>query len=267
MNRLVIYNKANLSDPKANEKLLKESSEEYDQILEERGKAPYMMKPILMSAASFGGTIQERQSKQQTFQSILQAILKRYPSTQAVPFNFNVKMLVVGMPNVGKSTIINNLKAYGLREPYSPLKLKQSVKVGALPGVTKSISGLIKINQDPKIYVYDSPGIMTPNITDPERAFKLALTGAMKEGIVDDIALADYLLYVLNRKEGQPLAKYYQLKEPIDEIYAFLYHVTIVENFKPLKNSGNDPDFLRAARYIIALFRKGKFGLITLDTF
>ena len=247
----------------ANQLLLKRTSKEYDRVREQTGKAPFLMKPLMMSAASYGGTQKERLEKEKVFESILNTILNRYPKTQAYPVNFNVKILIVGMPNVGKSTIINNLKAYGLRESGTAIKLKDSVKVGALPGVTKSISGLIKLNESPKVYIYDSPGIMIPKITNIENGFKLALTGAIKEGIIDEIALVDYLLYVLNRQENQPLKYYFKIEKPIDEIYSFLYHVSLFEKFKNLNE--DEPNFLLAATHVLSLFRKGKFGAYTLD--
>lgn len=84
-----------------------------------------------------------------------------------------LNVLVSGMPNVGKSTFLNALRRVGVRKGKAAI-------TGSNPGVTRKVIGTVKINEDPAIYVYDTPGIMVPFLghdeTGVEMALKLALT-------------------------------------------------------------------------------------------
>ena len=115
-------------------------------------------------------------------------MLDRYEG-QHLPLEFQLRGLVVGMPNVGKSTLINTLRSIGMsRGKWIRFLLSgrtlcifepggKAVRTGKLPGMTRSISGLVKILTQPPFYLYDSPGIMLPALRDKEVALKVALTG------------------------------------------------------------------------------------------
>ncbi|CAK7349255.1 unnamed protein product [Dovyalis caffra] len=107
-------------------------------------------------------------------------------------------MMIVGIPNVGKSALANSLHQLGRIGAAERGKLKHAT-VSPHPGETKDISSL-KIGSHPNIYVLDTPGILPPQIHDSEVCSKLALTGAI-ENLVGEKELAQYFLAILNTSD------------------------------------------------------------------
>lgn len=110
--------------------------------------------------------------------------------------NYTAKLMLIGIPNVGKSALANSLHLIGRTSAAEKGKLKHAV-VSPLPGETKDISSL-KIGSHPNIYVLDTPGILPCEITDFEAFAKLALTGAVHDCLVGEKKLAHYYLSILN---------------------------------------------------------------------
>ncbi|XP_068664618.1 short integuments 2, mitochondrial [Aristolochia californica] len=107
-------------------------------------------------------------------------------------------VMVLGVPNVGKSALINSI--HQIASSRFPVQEKtKRATVGPLPGVTRDIAGF-KIAHQPSIYVLDTPGVLVPSIPDVETGLKLALTGAVKDSIVGEERLAQYLLAILNTR-------------------------------------------------------------------
>ncbi|CAN1173361.1 Short integuments 2, mitochondrial [Linum perenne] len=111
-------------------------------------------------------------------------------------------VMVVGVPNVGKSALINSIRQIALSRFPVGDKIKRAT-VGPLPGVTQDIAGY-KIAHQPSIYVLDTPGVLIPSIPDIETGLKLALAGSVKDSAVGEERIAQYLLAVLNIR-GTPL--------------------------------------------------------------
>ncbi|KNA15751.1 hypothetical protein SOVF_095190 isoform A [Spinacia oleracea] len=111
-------------------------------------------------------------------------------------------VMVVGVPNVGKSALINCIHRISAEHFPVQEKMKKAV-VGPLPGVTQDIAGF-KIAHQPSIYVLDTPGVLVPSIPDIETGLKLAATGSVKDSVVGEERIAQYLLAVFNSR-GTPL--------------------------------------------------------------
>ncbi|KAK1366188.1 short integuments 2, mitochondrial [Heracleum sosnowskyi] len=122
--------------------------------------------------------------------------LAEFKLKEAITREPTLLVMVVGVPNVGKSSLINSI--YQIAATRFPMqKKKKRATVGPLPGVTQDIAGY-KIANHPSIYVLDTPGVLVPSIPDIETGLKLALTGSVKDSVVGEERIAQYLLAVLN---------------------------------------------------------------------
>ncbi|KAH3899786.1 related to Mitochondrial GTPase 1 [Saccharomycodes ludwigii] len=136
---------------------------------------------------------------------LLDIIKYKYYSEDDYPLGF--RLLICGIPNVGKSTIINSLrKNYftstirGERTMGGTSKFKKVAKTGDEAGVTRKTSEVIKIDDCKNgIYLFDTPGISLPKkVMTQEKFLSLSLCGSVKKNIVDPVIQADYLLYLVN---------------------------------------------------------------------
>lgn len=173
------------------------------------------------------------------------------------------KILVIGIPNVGKSSLINALRRVHIKKG-------KATQVGPHAGVTKSVMEKIRVCDHPKIYVYDSPGIMMPKIDNMKVGMKLALCATLKDHIVGEDVMADYLLFWLNRHEYFKYVEIFSLPGPTDDIWELLTHIS-EQNKSVLKLRSTTggytyrPNFDMAAKLFIRSFRDGNLGRYTLD--
>lgn len=163
--------------------------------------------------------------------------------------------MVVGMPNVGKSTLINSLRNQGVHKA-------KAAQTGGQPGVTRKIGTPVKIidrENGAHVYVLDTPGVFMPYVQDAERMLKLALCGFVKDAVVPPIMLADYLLYQINLRDPHI---YQRWSEPTNEITLFL------ESFARqagILSKGGVPNVELAAMRFIQRWRAGEMGRFLLD--
>ncbi|PGH09966.1 hypothetical protein GX51_00232 [Blastomyces parvus] len=164
------------------------------------------------------------------------------------------RILVVGMPNIGKSSLINSLRNY-------IMKRRKAAKTGADPGVTRKVSTGIKVFEGTRgsVYLHDTPGVFMPYMPDPESMLKLALCGCVQRKIIPAITLADYLLYHINLNNPRVYAKY---SEPTNDIMHFL---GAFGGKAGCFAKGGTIDLDSAARKMVHWYREGKFGAFILD--
>ncbi|CAO3568237.1 unnamed protein product [Mortierella alpina] len=164
-------------------------------------------------------------------------------------------VMVVGMPNVGKSSLINSLRRIGVKKG-------KAAPTGAIPGITRTVAGTIKVLDSPKVYLIDTPGVMIPHIPDPVSAIKVALTGAISDHLSDEEVIADYLLFQLNQAQDYSYVKLYNIEEPTDDIKVFLPQVA---KYIGALKKGGEYNLAAAAQFLIKQYRLGKLGKFTLD--
>ena len=165
------------------------------------------------------------------------------------------KILVAGLPNVGKSTLINSLRNLGMQCQ------GKAVTIGGIPGITRHTGQLVKIQRDPKVFILDTPGIITPRALDSESILKLALLNCIPENSLDQYLVADYLLYILKRAQNKEYLDFFRCIEPND-IIDFL--PIVCQRIGALAK-GKVFDEQKGLWFFLRRYGKGKFGKIPLD--
>ncbi len=154
------------------------------------------------------------------------------------------RVMVVGMPNVGKSSIINKLTK------------SSKTKIGAKAGVTRQ-QQWVRIN--PKLELLDTPGIIPMKQEDQERAKKLAFVNSISENAYSNEIVAQELLDMLDEKQEKSFRQYYKLP---DDKKLDIDNISIERNWLL---TGGSTDRERTSVYILRDFREGKIGKFILD--
>lgn len=159
----------------------------------------------------------------------------------------NLRMMIVGVPNVGKSSLINRLTG------------KKSTQTGDRPGITKGKQWITLKN---KMQLLDTPGILWPKFEDPNVGIDLAFCGSIRDEILPSEELALELIKVLSEKYGELLVNRYKLEAlgetPLDTMEK-------IAEKRGFIRAGKRIDYERCAKTILDEFRAGKIGRITLE--
>ena len=160
--------------------------------------------------------------------------------------NRPVRAMIVGIPNVGKSTFINSFAG------------KACTKTGNKPGVTKG-KQWIRLNK--QVELLDTPGILWPKFEDEQVGKHLALIGSIKDELLQSVELALELIPFLVEEYPQTLSLHYQLQEkdkPADILLA-------IARSRGCVKTGNEADYDKAAFLLLDDFRNARLGKITME--
>lgn len=225
--RLILLNKSDLADERAN-KLWKEYFEKQGMyVLEVNAKSGSGIRAI-------HGLVQKA-CKEKIERDRKRGILNR-----------PVRAMVVGIPNVGKSTFINSFAG------------KACTKTGNKPGVTKG-KQWIRLNKS--LELLDTPGILWPKFESEEVGLKLALIGSMNDDIVSGEELAVSLIGMLKKDYGKELTERYGVEMEKDDFEI----LRDIGKRRGCLMKGEEIDTKKAAALVLDDFRSGRIGRITLE--
>jgi len=183
------------------------------------------------------------------FQPAVRSVLKeKIERNAAKGMNKALRIMIVGIPNVGKSTLINQISG------------RKGAKAENRPGVTR---GKQWVTVDNSLLLLDTPGILWPKFEDPEVGMMLAYTGAVKEGVIDIEELACRLMQLLHKRYPQALKDRYGIEaEPDTAGYELL---ELAARKRGYLVSGGEINSERMAKVLLDEYRSGKLGKFTLE--
>ena len=237
--RLIILNRADQADP--------EQTRAWTRWFKTRGYA------VLETDSKTGGGVNQ-------FSTVIKDALKEQIARwrEKGQVGRPVRVMVVGVPNVGKSTFINKVAR------------RKSAKAGDRPGVTR---GKQWVAVDAGLDLLDTPGILWPKFEDQTVGRNLAFTGAIKDEVMDAETLACYLMETLAERYPQALLERYKLELPPraqdEETGGLSYGYDLLERAARKRGfliSGGEPDTERMAKVLLDEFRAGRLGRFTLET-
>ncbi|MCC4722058.1 ribosome biogenesis GTPase YlqF [Salinicoccus sp. RF5] len=227
--RVVVLNKVDMADPKATEAWVSKFKSEGKYPVALDGRHNQIIKKIEPLAVKATAEIFERMEKK--------GIGRRA-----------IRAMIIGIPNVGKSTVINNIAR------------KKGAKTGNTPGVTKQ-QQWIKAGE--RMELLDTPGILWPKFEDETTGRKLALTGAIKDTVVPLDEVAIYGMEFLMAHDLERFNRFYNIDvSPEDGIVEVF---DAIGRSRGLKAGGNEINYEAVTNRLIYDIRNGKIGRYTFD--
>ena len=228
--RIVVLNKADLADSDANKKWVQKlKSNNQTAIVADSNKGKGVNDVVEAALSLMKDKLEKQSAKGRT--------------------GISIKAMIVGIPNVGKSTFINKIAG------------KQTAEVSNKPGVTRK-NQWVRLND--KIQLLDTPGVLWPKFDNAITARHLAYIGTIKDEILDVEELALSLLEELVLKYKKNVYERYK----IDENFTYEMTVELMEEIGRKRGClvrGGEVDYTKVANIILDDFRTGKIGLITLE--
>ncbi|MDC6376194.1 ribosome biogenesis GTPase YlqF [Staphylococcus warneri] len=229
--RVVILNKKDMTNLKELEK--------WEQYFEEKGYYPVAVD------AKHGKNLKDVEK------AAIQATKEKFDREKAKGLRPRaIRAMIVGIPNVGKSTLINKLANRSIAQ------------IGNKPGVTKQ-QQWIKVGTS--LQLLDTPGILWPKFEDEEVGKKLSLTGAIKDSIVHLDEVAIYGLQFMIEKDLEGLKKHYNID--VDEEAGILEWFDAIGRRRGLLQKGNEVDYEAVIELIIYEIRNAKIGTYCFDIY
>ena len=158
-----------------------------------------------------------------------------------------IKAMIIGIPNVGKSTLINKLAK------------RKATNVGDKPGVTKAQSW-IKVNED--MFLLDTPGVLWPKFEDQMVGLRLAICGSIKDDILNTIEIAKGAIHIIKNNYANMLIERYKLDDIKEDDLEVLSDIAFKRGCL-LK--GGEPDLLRAATLLLNDIRSIRIGRMSYE--
>lgn len=222
--RIIVLNKSDLSDGAANDAWAEELRKDGSIVLQMNCMSGQGVNQLFKTLTR----LQDEKNKDQ---------IRKKP----------LRMMIVGVPNVGKSSLINRMTG------------KKSAKTGDRPGVTKGKQWLALENG---MQLLDTPGILWPKFEDPEVGLNLAFCGSIKDEILDMATLALELIKVLAADYPELIVERYKLDSLSEDGLENMEAIALKRGFIL---PGKRIDYERCAKTVLDEFRGGKIGRITLE--
>lgn len=228
--RIIVLNKADLADKNQNQKWVQKFNKENQIAVVTESNSGKGVKDVAEIAYNL---MQDKINKQ----------------IEKGRIGASVKLMVVGIPNVGKSTFINKIAG------------KQSAEVGNKPGVTKK-NQWVRLND--KVQLLDTPGVLWPKFDDDKIARHLAYIGTIKDTILDFEELALNLIEELLENHKKELYERYKIANDFE--YEMAYEIMDeIGRKRGCLVKGGEVDYTKVANIVLDEFRMAKIGTITLE--
>lgn len=224
--RLVVLNKSDLADPAATSAWLK--------FFADSGASA-----VAFSAVS--------DKPEKLLSKINEAAAETVEKYRQKGVNKTIRAMVAGIPNVGKSAVLNRLAG------------QKKAKEGNRPGVTR---GLQWVKLSPYLELMDTPGVLMPKIADPAVAVRIAALGSIREEVLNIEELALSFIPVLNAAAPEAIKTRYGVETAGEDALEILYGLCKKRGFLVMKG---EYDLERGARTLLDEFQAGKLGRITLE--